>query len=52
MTLTTAVAGALGIAAWSKLIAKNDNRISLLYFVSMFLLLLTIDAIIPKKRDE
>jgi hypothetical protein len=50
---TLAVSGALGVAAWSKFIAKHDARVSLLYFVALFLILLLTFTIFPvKKRDE
>lgn len=50
---TLAASGALGVAAWSKFFAKHDTRVSLLYFVSTFLILLITFTVFPvKKRDE
>ena len=45
-----AASGALGAAIWSKFIAKHDTRVSLLYFVSLFLILLITFTIFPVKR--
>ena len=47
---TIAASGALGGAIWSKFIAKHDTRVSLLYFVSTFLILLITFTIFPMKR--
>ena len=47
---TLAASGALGVAAWSKFFAKHDARVSMLYFVSMFLILLITFTIFPVKR--
>lgn len=48
--LSTPLFAALGIAAWSKFIAKHDARVSLLYFVTLFLLLWFLQSLSPKAR--
>ena len=45
-----AASGALGVAIWSKFIAKHDTYVSLLYFVSLFLILLITFTVFPVKR--
>ena len=45
-----AASGALGVAAWSKFFAKHDARVSILYFISMFLIMLIAFTIFPVKR--
>lgn len=48
--LTTPLFPALGIAIWSKFIAKHNTRVSLMYFVVVFLLIWLLLSLTPKTR--
>lgn len=48
--LTTSLFPALGVAAWSKFIAKHNTRVSVIYFVVVFLLIWLLLSLTPKTR--
>ena len=50
--LTTPFFAALGVAAWSKLLAKHNTRVSALYFLTVFLLLWFFLSLTPKVRAQ
>lgn len=50
--LTTPLFAALGVAAWSKFLAKHNARVSVLYFVTVFLLLWLFLSLTPKVRTQ
>jgi hypothetical protein len=50
--LSTPFFAALGAAAWSKFFAKHNVRVSVLYFVSVFLLLWLFLSLTPKARAQ
>ena len=50
--LTTPFFAALGVAAWSKFLAKHNARVSALYFLIVFLLLWFFLSLTPKVRAQ
>jgi hypothetical protein len=48
--LSTPFFAALGAAAWSKFLAKHNTRVSVIYFVTVFLLLWFFLSMTPKAR--
>jgi hypothetical protein len=50
--LTTPFFAALGVAAWSKFLAKHNARVSVLYFLTVFLLLWFFLSLTPKVRAQ